>query len=102
MKSAAIEPLRRIYDLRQTFATFSLATFSLPAGISTLKLSRYMGASLTMIDRHYGHLARDGREHATRLLDGLSAGKRPRWTLVDAGWTSKPRAPASKDNGTAG
>jgi hypothetical protein len=30
-------------------------------------LSRYMGASLTMIDRHYGHLARDGREHATRL-----------------------------------
>jgi hypothetical protein len=28
-----------------------------------------MGASLTMIDRHYGHLARDGREHAIRLLD---------------------------------
>jgi hypothetical protein len=27
-----------------------------------------MGASLTMIDRHYGHLARDGREHAIRLL----------------------------------
>jgi hypothetical protein len=25
--------------------------------------------SLTMIDRHYGHLARDGREHAIRLLD---------------------------------
>jgi hypothetical protein len=26
-----------------------------------------MGASLTMIDRHYGHLARD--EHAIKLLD---------------------------------
>jgi hypothetical protein len=26
-----------------------------------------MGASLTMIDRHYGHLARD--EHAIQLLD---------------------------------
>ena len=25
-----------------------------------------------MIDRHYGHLARDGREHAIRLLDELS------------------------------
>jgi hypothetical protein len=37
-----------------------------------------------MIDRHYGHLARDGREHAIRLLDELSAGQRPRWTLVDA------------------
>jgi hypothetical protein len=27
-----------------------------------------MGASLTMIDRHYGgHLAHDGREHAIRM-----------------------------------
>ena len=42
-----------------------------------------MGASLTMIDRHYGHLARDGREHAIKLLDALNT----RWTLVDAAWT---------------
>src|SRR5512132_2052386 len=75
-RAAGIEPLRRIYDLRHTFATFSLR-----AGISTVDLSRYMGASLTMIDRHYGHIARDGREHANRLLDELSAGQRPRWTL---------------------
>ena len=66
--AAGIEPFRRIYDLRHTFATFALR-----AGISTFELSRYMGASLTMIDRHYGHLARDGREHAIRLLDTLSA-----------------------------
>jgi hypothetical protein len=32
-----------------------------------------MGASLTIIDRHYGHLAWDGCEHAIRLLDELSA-----------------------------
>ncbi len=38
-----------------------------------LHLSRYMGASPTMIDRHYGHLARDGREHAIRLLDAHTA-----------------------------
>ena len=57
-----------------------------------------MGASLTMIDRHYGHLARDGREHAIRLLDELSPGERPRWTLVDAAWTPKPAAAASQDN----
>jgi hypothetical protein len=56
--------LRRIYDLRHTFATFALR-----AGISTFELSRYMGTSLLMIDRHYGHLARDGHEHAIRLLD---------------------------------
>jgi integrase len=92
--AAGIEPLRRIYDLRHTFATFALR-----AGISTFDLSRYMGASLTMIDRHYGHLARDGREHAIRLLDELSAGERPPWTLVDAAWTPTPVATARQDNG---
>jgi len=56
-------------------------------------------ASLTMIDRHYGHLARDGREHAIRLLDELSAGQWPRWTLVDAAWTPMPARAASRDNG---
>src|SRR5436190_8862154 len=63
-KAAGIDPLRLVYDLRRTFATFALR-----AGISTFDLSRYMGASLTMIDRHYGHLARDGRVHAITLLD---------------------------------
>jgi hypothetical protein len=58
-----------------------------------------MGASLTMIDRHYGHLAR-GREHAIRLLDELSAGQRPRWTLVDAAWTPNAAAAATVDNKT--
>jgi len=95
--AAGIKPLRRVYDLRHTFATFALR-----AGISTFDLSRYMGASLTMIDRHYGHLARDGREHAIRLLDELSARQRPRWTLVDAAWTPKPAAAATRDNGNNG
>ena len=94
--AAGIEPLRRVYDLRHTFATFALR-----AGISTFDLSRYMGASLTMIDRHYGHLARDGREHAIRLLDELSAGQRPRWTLVDAAWTPNSASAVSRDNGTS-
>jgi hypothetical protein len=57
-----------------------------------------MGASLTMIDRHYGRLARDGREHAIRLLDTLSAAESDRWTLVDAAWTSgTPTVAQSKD-----
>jgi integrase len=94
--AAGVEPMRRIYGLRHTFATFALR-----AGISTFDLSRYMGASLTMIDRHYGHLARDGREHAIRLLDELSAGRRPRWTLVDAAWTPKPAAGAGAEKGNA-
>jgi integrase len=91
--AAGISPLRRVYDLRHTFATFALR-----AGISTFDLSRYMGASLTMIDRHYGHLARDGRDHAIQLLDALNALEFEPWTLVDAAWTSKRRSGVSTVN----
>jgi integrase len=79
--AAGITPLRRIYDLRHTFATFALR-----AGISTFELSRYMGTSLGMIDRHYGHLARDGREHAIRLLDDFTDAE-PDVHAVDVPWT---------------
>lgn len=92
--AAGIEPLRRVYDLRHTFATFALR-----AGISTFDLSRYMGASLTMIDRHYGHLARDGREHAIRLLDTLNGSETERWTRVDAAWTLESPAAAHREIG---
>jgi hypothetical protein len=61
-----------------------------------------MGASLTMIDRHYGHLARDGREHAIRLLDALSADERPPWTLVDARWTAQQQDDVTPDNNKPG
>jgi hypothetical protein len=57
-----------------------------------------MGASLTMIDRHYGHLARDGREHAIKLLDALNAPEFEPWTLVDAGWTPEEAAGVSPEN----
>jgi hypothetical protein len=36
-------------------------------------------------------LARDGREHAIKLLDALNAP----WTLVDAAWTPKESAGVS-------
>ena len=42
------------YALRHTFATEALA-----AGVSTFELARLMGTSVAMIDRTYGHLARD-------------------------------------------
>jgi len=50
-----------------------------------------------MIDRHYGHLARDGREHAIRLLD-LAAGAEPDVHAVDAAWTLTERAVADGEN----
>jgi integrase len=94
--AAGITPLRRVYDLRHTFATFALR-----AGISTFELSRYMGTSLGMIDRHYGHLARDGREYAIRLLD-LFTEAEPNVHAVDAAWTPNERAVARKENATTG
>jgi integrase len=92
--AAGITPLRRVYDLRYTFATFALR-----AGISTFELSRYMGTSLGMIDRHYGHLARDGREHAIRLLD-VFIGAEADVPAVDAAWTLHERAVAHGENAT--
>ena len=86
--AASVEPIRRPYDLRHTYATFALR-----AGISIFDLSRFMGASLAMIDRHYGHLARDGREHAVALLDTY-AHDAAAWT--PRGRHSKARKPAQR------
>jgi integrase len=96
-RAAGITPLRRIYDLRHTFATFALR-----AGISTFDLSRYMGTSLAMIDRHFGHLARDGREHAIRLLDTYRAAEARDVHAVDAAWTLNELHDANPDNGNGG
>ena len=85
--------IRRVYDLRHTFATFALR-----AGISTFDLSRYMGASLTMIDRHYGHLARDGRDHAIKLLDSHTRSDASDVHAVDAAWTLHQQVVAYREN----
>ena len=91
--AAGITPIRRVYDLRHTFATFALR-----AGVSTFDLSRYMGASLTMIDRHYGHLARDGRDHAIDLLDTHASADEAGVHRVDIAWTLHQQAVASAAN----
>ena len=54
------------YTLRHTFATNALA-----AGISVFGLSRYMGTSIEMIDRTYGHLAADSEQAAREKLDAI-------------------------------
>jgi integrase len=79
---AGIEPLRGLYDLRHTYATFALR-----AGVPVFAVSRFMGSSIAMIDHHYGHLAHDSREHAVSLLDALAFER-----AVDAGWTPPPKS----------
>jgi len=76
--SAGIEPIRGLYDLRHTYATFALR-----AGVPVFAVSRFIGSSIAMIDRHYGHLAHDSHVHAVSLLDALAVER-----AVDATWTS--------------
>jgi hypothetical protein len=67
-------------------------------GITPLRRSRYMGASLTMIDRHYGHLARDGREHAIKLLDSYAGADDDGVHAVDVAWTLQRPLVAHSEN----
>jgi integrase len=87
-KTVGIEPLRDLYDLRHTYATFALR-----AGVPVFALSRFMGTSIAMLDLHYGHLAIDSYQHAVSLLDALALER-----AVDAGWTSarRPAKPHSE------
>jgi integrase len=57
------------YHLRHTFATEALAA----ARISTWELARLMGSSVAMIDRTYGHLARDAEDSIRARLDARAA-----------------------------
>jgi integrase len=82
-KRVGIEPLRDLYDLRHTYATFALRSVE-----PVFALSQFMGTSIAMIDLHYGHLAVDSYQHAVSLLDALALER-----AVDAGWTSA-RGPA--------
>jgi integrase len=63
LKAAGL-PHRRIYDMRHTFATWSLA-----AGMGIFTLARRMGTSVQMIDRTYGHLAHDAEDQDRGLLN---------------------------------
>src|SRR6266540_902777 len=88
---AGIDPVRGLYDLRHTYATFALR-----AGVPVFAVSRFMGTSIAMIDRHYGHLALDSREHAVALLDALALER-----AVDAAWTSHQRPARPLNNTTS-
>jgi integrase len=77
--AAGIEFVRRPYDLRHTYATFARR-----AGVSIFDLSRFMGASLAMIDKHYGHLA----PRRPRARHSAPVCLRSRDRRVDAKWTS--------------
>jgi integrase len=60
------------YHLRHTFATEALA-----AGVSIFELARLMGTSVKVIDKTYGHLARDSEAAIRARLDARGARAKP-------------------------
>jgi integrase len=64
---------RTPYVLRHTYATLALRS-----GQSTFEVARWMGSSIAMIDRHYGHLAADSLDAAIERFDAYVAADRPR------------------------
>ena len=64
--AAGLEHPHRIYDLRHTYATWSLR-----AGVGIYQLARRMGTSVEVIDDTYAHLACDALEHELELLDAF-------------------------------
>jgi integrase len=69
---------RRIYDLRHTYATWSLA-----AGIDIFTLARRMGTSVRMIDRTYGHLVAGADAYERELLDAYDRRREAFGHVVD-------------------
>jgi len=76
---AAGLPPHRLYDLRHSFASNALA-----AGISLYELSRYMGASVRVLEMHYAHVVRDAEETARAKLDAHAVASVRRLAGVDA------------------
>jgi hypothetical protein len=64
--ASGVERPARLYDLRSTFASNSLA-----AGLTVYELARVMGTSVAMIEAHYGALLDTAAES---MLARLEAG----------------------------
>jgi integrase len=71
---------RRIYDLRHTFASNAIA-----AGVSLFPLARFMGTSVQMLDRVYGHLLPDAEAETRELLDAFDRRKAEQRYANEAG-----------------
>jgi len=68
IEASGVERPARIYDLRSTFASDSLA-----AGVTVFELARVMGTSVRMIERHYGTLLGGARASIAARLTSYYA-----------------------------
>lgn len=63
LRGAGLEH-RTVYAMRHTYASLSIA-----ARITTFELSRFMGTSVAMIEKTYGHMLPDALDRARSALD---------------------------------
>ena len=74
-------------------------------GGRTSRAARYYAEpsrlGLDEIDRHYGHLAHDSRDHAINLLDAFTDSEGVDVHGVDTAWTPQSPAVAHPENATA-
>ena len=89
---AGIDPVRGLYDLRHTYATFALR-----AGVPVFAVSRFMGTSIAMIDLHYGP-PRGRQLSARRLAPGRARARAGRGRCVDV----DPHAPEANQEDRCG
>jgi integrase len=68
LEAAGLPKTRRPYDLRHSYASWSLA-----AGVPAYDVARYMGTSVRMLDLTYGHLVRGSETVARERLDAFTA-----------------------------
>lgn len=69
LRSAGLDGLRLTpYSMRHTYAAWSIA-----AGVDVFTLSRRMGTSIEMIDKHYGHLLPRAEDAERAMLDTWDA-----------------------------
>ena len=66
-EAAGLSPSRRPYDLRHSYAAWSLA-----AGVPAYDVARYMGTSVRMLDLTYGHLVKGSETVARERLDAFT------------------------------
>jgi integrase len=69
LEAAGLPTTRRPYDLRHSYAAWSLA-----AGIPAYDVARYMGSSVRMLDLTYGHLVKGSEAAARDRLDAFTIG----------------------------
>jgi integrase len=67
-EAAGVAPKRTPYGMRHTYAAWSLA-----AGVNIFTLAKRMGTSVDLIDKTYGHFARNAEEQERELLDAFDA-----------------------------